>query len=48
MKDQKFGLESEDTQLSCLNTDFLIVDGECSYYAFNNTVKKKIDQSFIE
>eukprot|EP00347_Sterkiella_histriomuscorum_P006063 403354206 len=48
MKDQKWGLESQDNELSCVNTDFLTVDTDCSYYAFNSTIQKKIDKKFIE
>jgi len=38
LKDQKIGLETEDISLSCVNTDFMIVDSDCSYYAFNYTI----------
>ncbi|CDW79836.1 UNKNOWN [Stylonychia lemnae] len=48
LKDQKIGLEGEDISLSCVNTDFMIVDQDCSYYSFNTTIQKRIDKWFID
>jgi hypothetical protein len=48
MKDQMIGLEPPELTLACKNTDFLLVDGECSYKKFDKDTKKYIDNLFLD
>lgn len=43
MRDQMIGLEPKEITLKCVNTDFLLVDGECSYKSFSKSSKNYID-----